>query len=139
MTLPWDDRTMGTGVPELDAQHRELLRRVGLFQDAMRDGRSEPELKHLLAFVEEYARVHFAAEEACMDRVHCPAAEANAADHRHFIEQFARLAADFEVSGPRSDLVIRAQRELAEWIRAHIIQVDTKLRPCMSSDAGARG
>ncbi len=128
--MMWDERTMATGVPEIDAQHRELIARLDSFVEAMKSGRSQEELKELIAYVAQYARFHFGHEERCMKRVQCPVAAANEAAHRHFVAVFEEIAAQVEAEGPKLALLLRAQRELSDWVRNHIMRVDTHLRKC---------
>ena len=131
MPLAWDEATMGTGFPDIDAQHRELIRHLGLFLEAMKDGRSREELAELVAFLGNYARSHFAHEEQCMNRLHCPVAKANETAHRQFERVFELIARELEAEGPKASLAIRAQRELSDWVREHIVRIDTRLRACV--------
>ncbi len=131
MPFEWDERTMGTGVPEIDAQHQELLRRLKGLLAAMREGRSEGELGSVLDFLGEYAAWHFGQEEACMEREHCRAAAANRSAHRHFVAVFEEIAARVKAEGAKVSLGIRAERELADWVRHHIVRIDTQLKECV--------
>lgn len=130
MGITWEEATMGTGMPEIDAQHRDLIRHINEFIEAMKAGRSQHELQELIRYLRQYAAAHFRHEEGCMRRLQCPAAEANAAAHRRFETVFEEIAREAETFGPKTTLVLRAQRELADWIRHHIIACDTRLRPC---------
>ncbi len=131
MPFEWDEETMGTGVPEIDAQHQELIKRLRGLLAAMRAGRSESELGSVLDFLGEYAAWHFGQEEACMDRHHCRAAAANRSAHRHFVAVFEELAARVKAEGPKMSLTIRAERELADWVRHHIVRIDSQLKECV--------
>ncbi len=131
MAVAWDEATMGTGVPEIDRQHRELLGQLDAFLEAMKQGRSQDELKGMIAYLNDYASFHFSHEESCMNRLHCPTAAANAAAHRHFVATFQAIAAEVEAQGPKLPLLLRAQRELSDWVRSHIVRVDTHLRKCV--------
>lgn len=133
MGITWDDRTMGTGVPEIDAQHRDLIRHLNGFIEAMKAGQSQHELQELIRYLGQYAAAHFRHEEGCMRRVKCPAAQANEAAHKHFMAVFQDIAEQIDLYGPKTTLVLRVQRELGDWIRSHIIGCDTKLRQCAGS------
>ncbi len=122
---------MGTGVPELDAQHQELIARLQGLLVAMREGRGEGEIAGVLDYLGEYAAWHFGQEEACMERHHCRAAAANRSAHRHFVEAFEEISARVKAEGPKMSLIIRAERELADWVRHHIVRIDSQLRECV--------
>ncbi|HPZ82341.1 MAG TPA: hemerythrin domain-containing protein, partial [Thermogutta sp.] len=83
MTLVWDT-TMSTGIPRIDAQHQELIRKLNGLLHAMQKGRGKEEIEKLLDFLAEYVIKHFSDEEAEMERVNCPAAIANRIAHQHF-------------------------------------------------------
>ncbi len=131
MPFVWDEKTMGTGVPEIDAQHQELIGRLRGLLTAMKEGRSGSEIAGLLDFLGEYAAWHFGQEEACMDRHHCRAAAANRSAHRHFVTVFEEIAARVKAEGPKMSLTIRAERELADWVRYHMVRIDSQLRECV--------
>lgn len=132
MPFEWDEATMGTGVPEIDAQHQELIRRLKGLLTAMREGRSESEIGSVLDFLGEYAAWHFGEEATCMDRHRCPAAAANRSAHRRFVRVFEELATRVKAEGPKMSLTIHAERELADWVRHHIVRIDTQLRQCVA-------
>ncbi len=142
MPFEWDEGTMGTGVPEIDAQHQELIRRLKGLLVALREGRGESELGRALDFLGEYAAWHFGQEESCMERNRCAAAAAARSAHRRFGQVFEEIAARVKAEGPKMSLSIRAERELADWVRHHIVRIDTQLRNCVlrkSAPAGGTG
>jgi len=139
MPFVWDEASMGTGVPEIDAQHQELIRRLQQLLAALNAGGSDAELRDVLDHVGEYARWHIAQEEACMAARRCPAAAAARSAHRRFLEAFEEISARVRAEGPKKSLTIRAERELADWIRHHIVRIDTQLRDCGPGKAGQVG
>ncbi len=139
MPFVWDENTMATGVPEIDAQHQELIRRLQRLLAALKEGRGEQEMHEALEFVGQYASWHFGQEEACMHRSQCAAAAANRSAHKHVLEVFQDLAARVRAEGPKVSLTIRAERELADWVRHHIIRIDTQLKKCVLGCGAASG
>ncbi len=142
MPFEWDEQTMATGVPEIDAQHQELIRRLQGLLAAMREGRSESEIGRVLDLLGEYAAWHFGEEETCMDRHRCAAAAAARSAHRRFVQVFKELSRRVRAEGPKMSLTIHAERELADWVRHHIVRIDTQLRSCVlrkSAPAGGAG
>ncbi len=136
MPFVWDENTMATGVPEIDAQHQELIRRLQRLLAALREGGTEQELADTLDFVGQYAAWHFNQEEACMQRGQCQVAVAARSAHKHFLEAFRELSARVKAEGPKMSLTIRAERELADWVRHHIIRLDTQIKQCVLRRGG---
>jgi len=129
MPISWND-SMSTGVLEVDNQHKELFRQVGLLHDAMAQGQGREKISKILDFLGDYVISHFAAEEAQMDRLECPAAEANKQAHADFLAVFTDLRQRFEHSGASSALVLEIHNTVSNWLVEHINKIDTQLSAC---------
>lgn len=138
MAIQWD-RNMTTGVEQIDAQHRELIRQINAFADAMGSGRGRDELGRILDFLGKYTVEHFAEEEACMDRFHCRVAEANRQAHRQFLARFQQLRAKFDAHGAQPTLALDIHRELSEWLVKHIRGIDAQLAQSVSRQPAGAG
>ncbi len=128
MPVTWDEKTMGTGVPQIDMQHKELIRRFNTFHEALAAGKGVTELKPTLDFMAQYAESHFRGEESLMTLHRCPAAAQNKAAHAEFRLSIADLARQVQEGGMTSAAAIKVERTLAQWLRSHICTVDTRLR-----------
>ncbi len=137
MTIVWD-MTMSTGIPRIDSQHQELIRKLNGLLDAMQKGRGKDEIEKLLDFLAEYVIKHFSDEEAEMERVGCPAAIANRIAHQHFIKRFTDFRERFKKEGASPRIVIDVQKTLMDWVVMHIRGVDTKLAVSVKRTAEAR-
>jgi|SRR5690554_5339539 hemerythrin len=137
MAIIWNAETMSTGFDDIDEQHKELFERLNALLDAMKDGKGKSEIERLLGFLGDYAVRHFAHEEDCMARHRCPMASANKEAHAKFIRTFEDLSRRLVAEGPSLALVIETQQKVADWIQSHIVRVDTHLRGCALSRAGA--
>lgn len=126
MALQWD-RKLATGVEQLDAQHRELIRQINNLTEAMTSGRGRDELGRMFDFLKKYTTDHFSEEEAVMDRVRCPVAEANRKAHAYFVRRLQELRSRFDAQGPQPTLALDIHRELGEWLVKHIGAIDTQL------------
>jgi hemerythrin len=129
MATGWD-KTMETGVPQVDNEHRELFRQIANLNKAMSEGQGRNEIGNILNFLGEYVLSHFAHEEKHMDTYKCPAAVANKAAHAQFIAKFKDLKTRFESSGGNSSLTIEINDTLQNWLVQHIRQIDVQLLPC---------
>jgi len=130
MSIIWDDAKFGTGVPEIDVQHIEWLRRVNLFDDAVMNGRERELIYNTLAFLVEYTIQHFALEESVMAKCHCPALKENIAAHVKFRLRLDEILRQIELSGPSAFNAIAIKMELEQWLLNHICTIDIGLRGC---------
>ncbi len=138
MTVTWNAAEMSTGNAEIDAQHRQLIEKLNELIAAMKKGAGRPALAPTLNWLGQYAQTHFTHEERCMAEARCPVAAVNARAHKQFLATFTRLKQAIEANtGPTSAHVLEVERELAQWITAHIVGVDTKLRECSPARMGA--
>ena len=58
-TIIWNPKTMATGVPVVDAQHQEWIRRYNEFDEAISQGKGMNVVQNTLDFFLAYADVHF--------------------------------------------------------------------------------
>jgi len=129
-TIQWD-LTMATGVDAIDNQHKQLIKWLNDLLAAMSQGRGRTEIQAVLAKLGGYAVTHFAYEEDCMTKYHCPVAAQNAAAHQHFVATFNSLSEEYERTGATAHLVVRVESELMRWLTTHIKRTDTQLLPCV--------
>lgn len=123
--MPLDlDPILLTGVPAVDAQHRELFARVGALLDASRERRGRDEVARLLGFLGDYVVTHFGDEEALMAARGYPGLEAQRADHQAFVKEFSALYQAFRREGPGPLFVIRVGNRVTAWLREHIYKTD---------------
>ena len=133
MQFTWDEAAMGTGVPVIDAQHRELIARYNRFHEALLEGQGRDHLLRTLQFLIAYANTHFPQEEALMDLHGCPAAEPNRVAHRELVETLARVAVQIRSGGSTITAAVEVESKIANWLRTHICKVDVKLRATPAS------
>lgn len=135
LALQWTS-TLSVGVPELDAQHEELFRRIDRLLDAMlHNDRSEA--GRLLAYLGEYVVVHFGAEERLMAEVDFPDAEAHLLEHRRFTATLRELDEAFLARGPTPELVLQLEQRAVGWLRDHVYATDVALGRYVQARRGA--
>ncbi|AWU97589.1 bacteriohemerythrin [Azospirillum ramasamyi] len=133
--VAWDE-SMSVGVPVLDDEHRRLL---DLFNGLLESGitpANREELSSLLASLKDYVAVHFAREEAMMERCGYPELDRHLAAHRYFAGEVNKLAQDFEGGNPtmlRVDLILL----LKDWFVEHIQQTDSLYKPYVGEPPSA--
>lgn len=125
---------MRTGDDLVDMQHKELIRQINLLLLAMANGEGEYHVDTMLRFLAGYARQHFGYEEACMNRAHCPVAQANKAAHDQFIQKLETFQEQLKSTSSRNILItVQLMREMSNWIVNHIRRIDTQLRTCINT------
>jgi hemerythrin-like metal-binding protein len=131
MAISWHQESMSTGVPEIDAEHKELLRRFNDFHEAVKNRHGKEALERTLTFLTAYTASHFTHEEACMSRLRCRAAEANKVAHDAMRGEIAKIKSRIASEGIQSLDVVQLERILGDWLRTHICTVDVQLRECV--------
>ncbi|MBP2301391.1 bacteriohemerythrin [Azospirillum picis] len=130
----WDE-SMSVGVPVLDDEHRRLLDLFNGLLDSGITPDNREELSGLLTSLRDYVAVHFAREEAMMERGRYPGLEGHLAAHRYFAGEVEKLARDIEGDNPtmlRMDLILL----LKDWFVDHIQQTDSRYKPYIAGAAG---
>jgi hemerythrin len=121
----------GTGIPEIDADHQHLFRGLNNLEQAMHRHDERRVIEALLVFLETYAKHHFAREEACMHRLHCPNAAANKTAHAHFLSIFASSKRRLMLGEPSAPIAVQLHQDMCNWITDHILTVDMSLKECV--------
>ncbi len=128
--IAWDE-SMTTGVPEIDAQHKELLEKFNELSDALDEHKDRQTAAAILDFLQFYSAWHFQREEACMEQYHCPMAELNRVGHAEFIAHFGQLYELYQGRGVTHETAKTVYEELRDWLVNHIRRVDSGLYPCV--------
>lgn len=130
----WDD-SLSTGVPMIDAHHKELIAAVNDLGLAIAHHQGSTAIRKLFAFLKFYAEWHFEHEEACAARHQCPIAEVNQQAHATFIKTFGHLHEQYQASDASEAVAIEIYQQLSDWLISHILKIDTHLGRCIRSSA----
>lgn len=134
MQLVWS-RALETGFKQVDDEHQVLiveLNKLGVMLQA--NAVDVAATQAFMGFLGTYTARHFAHEEKCMHEARCPVAAANKAAHGQFIQMF--VAAKLRVgTGASIEELRRLHDSLCEWVKAHIMKIDTGLRGCAHKPA----
>lgn len=139
MSIIWDQETMTTGLEDIDAQHRELIRRYNDLNEAVLHDGGHDLVGRILGFLDDYTVVHFACEEARMIEHRCPAAGRNKAAHDELRADLGRIKERIASEGLDKIDVVHLEQALGNWIRNHICSIDVKLRECVRPDDRSAG
>lgn len=130
MQLIWT-RALETGVKLVDDEHQVLigeLNKLGTLLQA--DHIDVAAAQTFMAFLGTYTAKHFAHEEKCMLELKCPFGAANKAAHGQFVQMFVSAKLRM-TSGATMEELRKLHTTLCEWVQAHIMKIDTNLRPCI--------
>jgi hemerythrin len=131
--IAWETR-LAIGVPEIDAQHRELFSRLAGFDDALTRG-DRVAIGQTFAFLREYALVHFETEERLMTASRFPGLAAHRVLHRGFVERLQALAEDYAANGAHALLRLRARNWVVVWLMDHVGREDVAIGRHIRSSA----
>ncbi len=134
MLIQWNS-SMETGVKEVDDAHKTLILWINKLNDAMKSGSGKQEVLNVLNFLERYAAEHFLHEESCMDKHKCPVAQANKRAHAEFFSYFSQVKSTVEKEKVTTVMVLEIHNALSDWLRNHILKIDTHLRSCVKVPA----
>ena len=111
-------------VPQLDDEHREIVRRSGDLCAALTGGRPKHEINILLAGFIDSVRRHFASEEELMRATGYPGYAGHRSEHQRLMAQLFSLAEGF-ASGAIDDASEALARLVGSWSEDHIRVADS--------------
>ncbi len=118
------DKELTLGIPLIDKQHEEYVKRMNHFLDSYHhDSINEEALREEISFIVSYAIEHFDAEEALMKHTNFPLSKQHIAQH-DFFKQSADSFAELKYT---EENVRKLLRLLIDWFIAHIKTQDSKL------------
>ncbi len=136
--LLWDE-SFATGSPEIDQQHRKLIRHLNNFESLLvQTNPTSKEIADIIQFLDflaDYVDSHFNYEEKCMESYRCPAHQKNREAHENFRQMFKRFKANIHKEGFRLEMLTELNQTINIWIQDHILRVDTQLKPCLEPTA----
>jgi hemerythrin len=123
MAIEWDD-TLATGHTLIDTQHKELFRRVNGLLTACAEGHGREAVIATLAYLEDYTRKHFSAEEQEMRLAKYTDLESHRRAHLEFIGSVSELRTEVEKAGTGTYLVVTTNRVVVDWLLSHVKKRD---------------
>jgi hemerythrin len=130
--IQWND-SLATGHSMVDRDHQQLIASLNGLEAALKSGAGRERVESQIAFLNEYARGHFAREEVHMQRVSCPAYADNCREHQRFVARLDGWVARLQSEGATTSLVLEVYRDTSAWIGSHILKTDCQLRCCRQS------
>ncbi len=126
--MEWTEK-LAIGISTIDSQHKELFKRINNLVVAIKERRCKSEIDNTIRFLDDYAKVHFAAEEKHMRESNYDGLEEQRNDHKKYLAALAELkeqASQPRVQGSSYDLSATTNQVVVDWIVDHILKIDMK-------------
>lgn len=123
--LDWTP-SLALGNVVIDAQHQTLFLHARRFLEAVEQGTLADGGREMLAFVTDYARIHFSFEEDLMRASGYPALADHLREHELFGQQIQALARDLE-GRPGQEGLQRLARFVTAWLHQHVSGSDQRI------------
>lgn len=117
--LHWEDEFL-VGVPQLDEEHKRLLRLGACVASALALKNSDAIVRALLTDIDSFAEQHFANEEKMMAEYKYPGLESHRAEHESFRNRIRLLLAEAD----ESRIGFRVLQMMQSWLKSHLMGCD---------------
>jgi len=124
--MPWTP-DLSVGVEQIDEQHKEWFKKAEALFEAGKNHQAKEYVGELLNFLSDYTKKHFADEEKYMLSIKYPDYPTQKKAHTAFIEQLAKLRADYDASGGSLMVILNANQMVVTWLTQHISNMDKKI------------
>ncbi|MFA7269991.1 MAG: hemerythrin family protein [Sterolibacterium sp.] len=117
--MHWKDE-YSVGIEEIDKQHRVLLDYFRLIEDTVASGGTWSNVHFILIQLHDFARIHFAVEEALMHMFAYP----GAAEHINLHQGFFAKLKELEQQSLTTDVTKETVEFVHQWLLRHITGAD---------------
>ena len=124
--MPWSAK-LETGIDDIDAQHRELVRLVNLLHRGMRLQKGTDEVGAVLNDLAEYTVNHFKFEEDLFETHEYPETNAHKKIHEDLVGQVTAFQSEFKTG--KATVSMDLMDFLKDWLNNHILKTDMAYAP----------
>ena len=114
--------TYSVGIPQIDNQHKGLIRLINDLQAAMMAGKGKQVLSSIINDLIRYTEGHFAFEEALLQQRGYSALAAHKQEHKELTRQVHELRDKFQSS--ELTISMDVMKFLKNWLASHILERD---------------
>jgi hemerythrin len=129
-SMLWKDK-YELGVSQIDAQHKELFRRVESFMQTLRSAgnweEKVPKLNETLEFMKTYVVEHFRDEEEYQKSICYPGYEAHKQIHTGMVNYVLEVSKQYEDSNFNEQLMQQFGGKLLAWLINHVAAEDQRI------------
>jgi hemerythrin-like metal-binding protein len=119
--FPWRD-AYSVGMPQIDDQHKGLIRLINNLQSAMMEGNGKNVLSGIMDDLVRYTESHFASEEAMLRLRGYSQLAAHSAEHKKLTAQVCELRDKFRAG--KVTISMEVMVFLKNWLADHILSRD---------------
>jgi hemerythrin len=119
--FPWRE-AYSVHIPQIDAQHQQLIGLINQLHAAMLQGNGKPALAQILTQLVRYTDSHFSYEESMLRQRGYPGLAAHQAEHQKLKKQVVDLQVQFQAG--KLLLTMQVMQFLKEWLANHILSRD---------------
>jgi hemerythrin-like metal-binding protein len=119
--FPWREN-YSVGIPEIDTQHKGLIRLISNLQEAMMEGKGKASLSSIVDELIHYTESHFAFEEAMLQERGYAGLAVHQEAHKELTRQVYELQKKLQ-SGEKV-ITMDVMRFVKNWLPDHIMARD---------------
>ena len=127
----WKD-SLKIGIEEVDAQHKELFKRVNSFVGIVLGNtkieEKEKKIEETLDFLSEYVILHFQAEEKIQKENNYPGYKEHCKIHNNFIKEVVDFKKEFKENGFNQSMIYKFSGKMVSWLINHVANEDQKIK-----------
>lgn len=128
--LAWNDR-LSVNIAEIDSQHKKLVDMVNELHDAMKAGKAETVMVHIVKEMKQYAASHFGLEERYMKSNNYPDYKPHKTEHDKFVAKVVQVEQDCKAG--KCAMSMDILNFLSNWLVNHIKGTDKKYAPFLNN------
>lgn len=128
-------RTYTVGDPLMDAYHHIFFQTLEDLAAAI-DTITPEAVADRIAFLSNYAEMHFQSEERLMAEHGFPELEGHAREHQAFRDRLSAFRQSY-LAAPSPAAARQLLQMIQDWLAHHILEEDMKYRPYLKQEAGA--
>ncbi len=128
--------SMSVGVPQLDADHKAIIRLINRLHESLRTGSGAADLGEIFDKLIDYIESHFAREEQVMEACGYPGVKDHRAAHDGFAEDI-RTVRDRWGGDANLTLALGLLVYLRVWLDHHVLLLDMDYRPYVEGNPKA--
>lgn len=119
--FPWRE-AYSVGIPEIDNQHKVLIKLINKLHSSMLDGKGNEALASILDELVRYTETHFAYELSMLRQRGYSGLAAHTKEHKRLTGQLLDLLTNFK--GGKLTATIGVMQFLKGWLANHILERD---------------
>ncbi len=112
------------GLPEIDAQHRTMIDMLNTLYAAKKSEQARQVVEETLDKLLHYTTIHFADEEAAMQKVAYPHLDKQKSEHKTMTQQVVKMRSRLQQGD--DSVVFELLNFMSEWLKFHICGSDRK-------------